>query len=281
MVKRARRPGVVSLPRALSKAGAATRGEALRLLADGRVRVDGRVIRDAAARVDPARQRIEVDGRSMDAPPSPAGAVVIALNKPRGMLVTRKDPEGRPTVFGLLPGDRGLLRCVGRLDAASAGLLLATTDTSLAAALEDPVRGVRRVYRVKIHPRLDDGALARVLAGVEVDGKEARPESVEVESHGPRSTWARFTLREGRNREIRRLCAAAGLSVEHLVRVSYGPVELGDLAPGKWRALGGEEVRALRKAARIPGTSPFPPEGPGPTMVRRPLTRGTGRRGGA
>jgi 23S rRNA pseudouridine2605 synthase len=245
-------PGVVSLPRALSKAGAATRGAALRLIAEGRVRVDGRVARDPGMRVDPALRLIEVDGRPLGPPPSIEEAVVVALNKPRGVLVTRSDPAGRPTVHDLLPGDLGLLRCVGRLDAASAGLLLATTDTALAAALEDPGRGVPRVYRVKIHPRLGDAARARRLEGVPVDGKRARPDGVEIESHGPRSTWALFTLREGRNREIRRLCTSAGLGVEHLVRIAYGPVSLGALAPGAWRLLDAGERRALRAAARIP-----------------------------
>jgi len=242
-------PGVVSLPRALSKAGEATRGEALRLIAGGRVRVDGRVVRDPALRVDPARRRIEVDGRPLGAPPAPAEAVVVAFNKPRGVLVTRSDPGGRPTVFDLLPGGLGLLRCVGRLDGASAGLLLATTDTALAAALEDPARGVARTYRVKVRPPLDGEARERLLAGVMVEGRRARPEGVEEVSRGPRSSWVLFTLREGRNREIRRLCAAAGLEVEHLVRVAYGPVALGGLAPGAWRLLDPAEARALRRAA--------------------------------
>jgi 23S rRNA pseudouridine2605 synthase len=236
----------VPLPRALSKAGAATRGDALRLVAAGRVRVNGRVARDPGLRVDPDRDRIEVDGAPLGPPPAPAAAVVVALNKPRGVLVTRRDPEGRPTVFDLLPRDLGLLRCVGRLDGASAGLLLATTDTSLAAALEDPAPGVPRVYRVKIRPRLDGAALARLREGTRVDGKDVRPADLEVESHGPRSTWVRVTLREGRNREIRRIAAAAGLEVEHLVRIAYGPVDLADLAPGKWRLLDPAEAGALR-----------------------------------
>jgi 23S rRNA pseudouridine2605 synthase len=236
----------VPLPRALSKAGAATRGDALRLVAAGRVRVNGRVARDPGLRVDPDRDRIEVDGAPLGPPPAPAAAVVVALNKPRGVLVTRRDPEGRPTVFDLLPRDLGLLRCVGRLDGASAGLLLATTDTALAAALEDPATGVPRVYRVKIRPRLDGAALARLREGTRVDGKDVRPADLEVESHGPRSTWVRVTLREGRNREIRRIAAAAGLEVEHLVRIAYGPVDLADLAPGKWRLLDPAEAGALR-----------------------------------
>jgi 23S rRNA pseudouridine2605 synthase len=218
-------------------------------VAAGRVSVNGRAARTASLRVDPLRDRIEVDGVPLGAPPAPAEAVVIALNKPRGVLVTRVDPEGRPTVRDLLPRDLGLLRCVGRLDGPSAGLLLATTDTRLAAALEDPARGVPRVYRVKIHPRLDEPRRAAILAGVVVDGRRARPRALEVESHGPRSSWLRLTLGEGRNREVRRLCAAAGLEVEHLVRVAYGPALLGDLQPGAWRRLDASEVRALRAAA--------------------------------
>jgi 23S rRNA pseudouridine2605 synthase len=220
-------------------------------VAEGRVRVNGKVARDPGLRVDPARDALEVDGAPVGRAPAPSEAVVVALNKPRGVLVTRSDPQGRPTVYDLLPGDLGLLRCVGRLDGASAGLLLATTDTALASALEDPAAGVSRVYRVKVRPRLDDRARGRLLEGTRIDGKEARPGEVEVESHGPRSSWVRFTLRQGRNREIRRLCAGAGLEVEHLVRVAFGPVALADLAPGAFRVLEEGEARELRAAARI------------------------------
>ncbi len=242
----------VPLPRALSRAGAATRTGALALLAAGRVRVNGKVARDPGMRVDPERDAVEVDGAPLGRPPTAAEAVVVALNKPRGVLVTRSDPGGRPTVYDLLPKDAGLLRCVGRLDGASAGLLLATTDTALAAALEGPEAGVERVYRVKVHPRLDERARVLLLDGTRIDGKPARPEEVAVESHGPRSSWVRFTLREGRNREIRRLCAGAGLEVEHLIRIAYGPVGLADLAPGTFRVLDGGEARGLRAAAGIP-----------------------------
>ncbi|HEU4395348.1 MAG TPA: pseudouridine synthase, partial [Planctomycetota bacterium] len=256
--------GAVSLPRAISRAGTATRAEAERLVLAGRVTVGGQVARDPRLRVVPGRDRIEVDGAAIGAPPGP-GAEILALNKPRGVLVTRSDPGGRPTAFDLLPRDRGLLRFVGRLDATSAGLLLATADTRLAAALEDPARGVPRVYRAKVRPRLDDARREAMLAGVVIDGKRARPAAIDLQSHGPRSSWVRFTLREGRNREVRRLCAAAGLEVEHLVRVSFGPVRLGDLEPGRWRVLGEEEARALRaqaapcdgppRAPRIPGSA--------------------------
>jgi 23S rRNA pseudouridine2605 synthase len=104
---------------------------------------------------------------------------------------------------------------------------------------------------VKVHPRLDERGRILLLDGTRIDGKDARPEEVEIESHGPRSSWVRFTLREGRNREIRRLCAGAGLDVEHLIRIAYGPVALADLAPGAFRILEEAESRELRAAARI------------------------------
>lgn len=251
---RPRRPGVLSLDRALSRAGAATRTEAARLVAAGRVLVNGRPAAAPSLRVDPSKDRIEVDGAPLPPPPSPGSAVVLALNKPRGLLVTRSDPEGRKTAFDLLPKDLGLLRFVGRLDGASAGLLLATTDTALAAALEDPARAVPRLYRVKVRPRPSPDALRRLRGGTVVDGKPARPLSVEVESEGPKSAWLLLALAEGRNREVRRLAAGAGLEVEHLVRLAYGPVLLGGLAPGAFRVLGEEEVRALREATAPPPT---------------------------
>jgi 23S rRNA pseudouridine2605 synthase len=246
------RPGVLSLPRALSRAGLATREEARRLVKEGRVRVDGVVVRDPTARVDPSEQRILLDGQAA-APSRPeAAAVVLALNKPRGLLVTRSDPEGRPTVYDLLPADRGLLRCVGRLDASSAGLLLATTDTRLAARMEDPDTGLRRLYRVKVSPRCEGAKADAFRFGSVVDGKRVRPHSVEVQSHGPRSSWLLVTLAEGRNREIRRLAAGAGLEVEHLIRIAYGPIPLGDLKPGVWRELTPDEVASLRKPQGTP-----------------------------
>jgi 23S rRNA pseudouridine2605 synthase len=167
-------------------------------------------------------------------------------------VVSRADPEGRPTAFDLLPEGRGLLRFVGRLDLASAGLLLATNDTRLAAALEDPARGVPRTYRVKVHPRPGDDALDALREGVPLDGVPCRVLSVDVEKTGPRSAWLRVALPEGRNREIRRMAKVVGLEVEHLVRVSYGPVTLGDLAPGSWRDLTAAEAAALRATTGPP-----------------------------
>lgn len=235
---------VLSLPRAVSRLGLATRSMAVQLVLDGRVSVDGVVVRDPTRRVDLGSSTISVEGR---AAPVPGKAVVLALNKPRGLLVTRSDPEGRKTVFDLLPTDLGLLRCVGRLDATSAGLLLVTDDTLLASRLEDPETAVPRVYRVKVHPRFESGREDAFRLGTTINGQAVRPADVEVESHGPKSSWIRVVLLEGRNREIRRMAAGAGLEVEHLIRIAYGPVSLGDLEPGTWRRLDEEEVAELRK----------------------------------
>ena len=249
--------GSRSLVRALSRAGAATRTEAEALVAAGRVTVNGRAASSPAQRVDPGRDRIEVDGAPLAAPPAAGEAVVVAINKPRGFVVTRAHPHGRGPAVPHRPAAPGLLRFVGRLDAASAGLILATTDTGLAAALENPANAVPRVYRVKVKPRPGAKELGKLREGTVIDGRGVRPGSVILESENPKSAWLVLVLAEGRNREIRRLAAGAGLAVEHLVRVSYGPVALGDLAPGAHRLLSAAEVRALRAAtgSRPSGTS--------------------------
>jgi 23S rRNA pseudouridine2605 synthase len=237
------------LERLLSKWRVASRTEAGRLVRAGRVRVGGATARDPRRLVDPRRDRVEVDGRAVAAPA--AGATWLALNKPRGVVVTTKDPEGRTTVMDLL-GARAApgVAPVGRLDKASAGLLLMTNDAALADRLLDPRTHVAKRYRVKVEGRVDDAALARLRRETLVeDGLVLGPMEVDVESHGPRSTWLVVTLREGKNRQIRRRLEDLGHAVEVLVRTAIGPLELGDLAPGAVRALAPAEVAALRAAA--------------------------------
>lgn len=209
--------------------------------------VDGRVLRDPGAWV-PVDADVRVDGR-----PVPAAApLVLACNKPRGHVSTRDDERGRPTAFGLLPPELPWVAPVGRLDRASAGLLLFTNDTDLADALTDPRRHVPRVYEVKITRRFSDEQVAALAGGVDIgDATPTLPCPVERLRDGPRSTWLRFTLREGRNRQIRRMIAAVGGApdlVAHLIRVAFGPILLGDLAPGAVRPLTPEEEAALRAA---------------------------------
>jgi 23S rRNA pseudouridine2605 synthase len=238
-------PGTVALERALSKLGIASRREARGLILEGRVTVDGRAIRDPLRGVVPERARIAIDGEARPR----AVRRTIVLHKPRGVVTTRRDPEGRPTAYDLVRDAGHGLQAVGRLDLASSGLLLFTTDTRLAAALTDPARGVPRVYAVTVRGSVDEDALAALRRGVRIDGELALPREVTIRKRSSRETHLMVTLDEGRNREIRRLFAAAGHEVTRLLRVSFGPIALGPLQPGRWRALTPDESRALAEAA--------------------------------
>ena len=223
----------VRLDRALSKLGLASRTDARRLIAAGRVRVRGRVIRDASDLVVPDRQSITVDGEK----PRHRDWRTIAFNKPRGVLTTRRDPEGRRTVFDVL-GDAGDgLVAVGRLDMASTGLLLLTNDTQLATRLTDPAAAVVRRYVVTVRGSVGDTAVDRMVNGI--DGLSAQ--SVVIRKRSARETHLLVELVEGRNREIRRMFTALGHEVTRLMRVAFGPIELGTLQPGEWRELTRDE----------------------------------------
>ncbi|AHG89007.1 pseudouridine synthase Rsu [Gemmatirosa kalamazoonensis] len=237
-----RRVPPVSLARALSKLGVCSRSEGEALVTAGRVRVDGVVRREPSFRVDPGRAAIEVDGR----PVGGRRTVYLALNKPRGLVTTRHDPQGRPTVYDCLD-DPALpfLAPVGRLDRASEGLLLFTNDTRWAARLLDPASHVDKVYHVQID-RLPDDALLRCLTdGVDDAGERLAAKDAQVLRAGTRTGWLVVTLDEGRNRHIRRLLAVLGVEVRRLVRVSIGPLTLGSLGKGAWRRLTAQEVDAL------------------------------------
>lgn len=245
------------LVRFLSKCNVAPRGEARALVQQGRVTINGQVCREGAVRVDPRRDEVAVDGRPARLP-DPRALVWIALNKPRGVVTTTQDPEGRRTVMDLLPATRAPgLAPVGRLDQASAGLLLLTNDSGAAARLLDPRQHVPRTYRVKVrgHPTPATLEAWRRTTQV-VDGLALGPMGAVVEREGPVSTWLKVTLLEGKNRQIRRRCAAAGHPVEQLIRVAIGPVRLGGLEPGRSRRLTREEVQRLAKALRPAGGPP-------------------------
>lgn len=220
----------VSLARALSKLGLASRKDAEALIAAGRVRVDGRVVTRSALRVIPEKIRIEIDGRTT---PSSRSFRFIAFHKPRGVLTTRRDPEGRRTVFDVLGEAGDGLIAVGRLDRASTGLLLLTNDSQLANQLTDPRQAVRRRYVVTVRGRMTPESAARLEHGI----GDLRAARVEIRKPSARETHLVIDLTEGKNREVRRLCDAVGHEVTRLHRVAFGDVELGDLAPGDWRDL--------------------------------------------
>lgn len=248
-----------TLDRVLSRAGAGSRTDAREWIAAGRVRVDSVVVRDPERWVDVARERVTLDGR----PIRPARKIYLALYKPRGVLTTRRDPKGRKTVFDLLPAGTGHLFSVGRLDLDTSGLLLLTNDSELAERLTHPDFHVPKTYLVKAAPRLPDEALDALAAGIGLDDGPTRPSRVRRLKDTPSKTTFEITITEGRNRQVRRMVEAVGGTVLKLVRVSIGPLRLGDGPVGSVRPLEEGEVRSLRRAARErgPGSSPAPDSG--------------------
>ena len=238
-------PGTVGLARALSKLGVCSRTQAERLIREGRVRVAGQVVTDPTHRVTPERAALEVDGT----PVGQATRVYLALNKPRGVVTTRDDPQGRRTVHDVLDdATLPFVGPVGRLDQASEGLLLLTNDTRWAARLTDPASHVDKTYHVQVGGLPDAARLARLQAGVRdpETGEPLAAKRIALLRTGSRSShWLEVVLDEGRNRQIRRLLAAEGLETMRLVRVAIGPLALGTLAKGAWRHLTTDEVRAL------------------------------------
>jgi 23S rRNA pseudouridine2605 synthase len=229
----------VPLERALSKRGLASRADARALILAGRVRVNGRVVTNPLQPVSPERARIAID----EVPaPAPAARRLIAFHKPRGVVTTRRDPEGRPTVFDVL-GDAGAgLIAVGRLDRASTGLLLFTNDTQLANRLTDPAHRVVRRYVVTVRGRVEPDTARHLERGIETRSSRGAMERlaasrVEVRKASNRETHLIVELTEGKNREVRRLFDAAGHEVTRLHRIAFGEVELGTLAPGRWRTV--------------------------------------------
>lgn len=233
-------PGRVPLNRALSKLGLLSRAQATEAILGGRVRVDGRVVCDPATRVTPERVRIRIDGALQ----TPARWRTLLFHKPRGVVTTRRDPQARTTVYDAIGEDARGLAPVGRLDLATSGLLLLTNDTRLAAWMTDPEHGVPRVYAATVRGAVTPDEVDALTAGVSSGGERLRATRVAVRKTSRRESHLVVELREGRNREIRRLFAAVGHEVTRLKRVRLGGLELGDLRPGQWRALAQEEVRA-------------------------------------
>lgn len=254
-----RRPGAVSLARALSKLGLASRSESVRLILEGRVSVNGTVVADPGARVVPESAAIAIDGIPRGAP----ARLTILLNKPRGVVTTVRDPQGRPTVMDLVADAPARVMPVGRLDVATSGLLLLTNDTPFGDWITDPANAVTRTYAVAVRGEVSDGSAARLEHGVEVQGTVLRAASAVIRKRSSRETHLLVTLTEGKNREVRRLFAGIGHEVSRLSRVAFGGLTLGTLQPGQWRVVEGAELRAA-----FPGA----PVADGPAR-RRPVRR--------
>ena len=243
------------LQKLLSIAGVASRRAAEQLITQGRVEVNGEVVRTLGSKADPEKDLVKVDGRRLRFDIRPR---YILLNKPKGVVTTRRDPQRRRTVIDLLAGVREYVYPVGRLDYDSEGLLLLTSDGDLAARLTHPRHAVERVYHAIVVGSPAEEDLERLRRGVFLDGARTAP--AEVRRAGAVDQGARggsrdqltklvITLREGRNRQVRRMCAGIGHPVRKLTRTRMGPIKLGDLRPGQWRDLTPKEVEKLKGAA--------------------------------
>ncbi|HEX5581127.1 MAG TPA: pseudouridine synthase, partial [Gemmatimonadaceae bacterium] len=232
------------IQRAIARAGVVSRRKAEELVAAGRVLVNGEAAVIGQV-VDPARDRITVDGQPLERPTEVSW---ILLNKPAGYLTTRHDPEGRPTVFGLVPEIPGLTY-VGRLDFMTEGVLLLTTDGEAAHRLTHPSGGVERTYVATVRGNAT-AAARRAQRGVELEDGPVTPVRVDAAPLGNRRWAFEVVLTEGRTREVRRLCEALGLEVERLVRTQYGPFDVRGLEPGAWRELTPRERQRLKVMLR-------------------------------
>jgi 23S rRNA pseudouridine2605 synthase len=233
------------LQRALARAGVASRRAAETLITEGKVRVDGKPAQ-LGMKVDPARQRITVSGRAIKL----QERRWIAFHKPLGVVTTASDEEGRRTVLDFIPSNAGLTY-VGRLDVMTTGLLLLTTDGEAVHRLTHPRYHIPRRYTALVHGRPTAEVAQAVKGKIVIDGRPVTPSEVRVRPGTEGRSIVDVTLTEGRNRIVRRWAEAMGLKVERLARLSYGPVRLGDLAPGRYRPLTPKEESALYKAIRM------------------------------
>jgi 23S rRNA pseudouridine2605 synthase len=236
------------LQKILARAGVTSRRNAEKLIVAGRVRVDGRVADELGVKADVRRQRVELDGRLLQ----PEPLTYVILHKPRGVVTTLRDPEGRRTASDLVRGLAIRIVPVGRLDYQTSGVLLMTNDGEFSAALQHPRTGVPRVYVAKVRGSVTNEALCGWSQSIEIDGRRTRPAMVRRLRYDGDKTWLEITLSEGRNRHVRRLGEATGQPVLRLARTSYAGISVGDLLPGQWRPLSVDELSMLRRAYGVP-----------------------------
>jgi len=231
-----------TLDRLLSRSGLCSRGEAARWIVAGRVCVNGRTVRRPEVWVDPEHDAVSLDGRPLGG----ARPLYLVLNKPKGFLTSRGDPRGRRTVYDLLADVPAWVFPVGRLDRDTSGLLLLTNDTELGERVTNPGSGLEKRYRVTTKARVGAEELARLARGIVLDDGPTRPARARLVGHRGPTSVVELALTEGKNRQVRRMFLALGRPVKELRRVAIGPLELGQLASGRWRTLTVRELRALR-----------------------------------
>ncbi|MDP6517087.1 MAG: pseudouridine synthase [Alphaproteobacteria bacterium] len=242
-------PAPERIAKRIARAGLCSRREAERWIAAGRVALDGRILTSPAVTVG-EDARISIDGTPL---PAPKTTGLWRYHKPVGLVTSHRDPEGRPTVFERLPAHLPRLISIGRLDIGSEGLLLLTNDGALARRLELPATGWIRRYRARVYGAVDDGALAKLARGIRVAGIDYGPIAAALDRRTGRNAWLTVSLREGKNRELRRVLEHLGLEVSRLVRIAYGPFQLGKLAPGAVAKVSAKVLRdQLGPGARAP-----------------------------
>jgi len=232
---------VVRLQKFLAEAGVASRRGAEQFILDGRVAVNGQIVRLLGSKIDPAHDRVSVD----DKPVRAHRKLYIALHKPRGCVCSHKDELGRPTIYDLLPKEWQIASSVGRLDFNSEGLIFLTNDGQFALQLTHPRYGVRKRYVATVDGRVEQEMLERFTRGIFHTGERLKAERATLVSSGKSQSIVELELSEGKNREVRRLFESQSLTVKRLQRVQIGKIKLGELKPGRWRALTETEIKTL------------------------------------
>ncbi|MCV2891544.1 pseudouridine synthase [Lentibacter sp. XHP0401] len=253
------------IAKVISRAGVASRREAERLIEQGRVSVNGKVITSPALNVT-STDKVVVNGKALKAPEP---ARMWLYHKPAGLVTTNNDEQGRTTIFDKLPEDLPRVMSVGRLDINSEGLLLLTNDGGVKRQLELPSTGWLRRYRVRINGRPTEESFEPLRRGITVDGETFQPMQVTLDRQQGANAWATLGIREGKNREIRRAMEAIGFSVNRLIRVSYGPFQLGELKQGEVQELRAKVIRDQL------GLEAPEPEAQKPTQRKKPMRRRT------
>jgi len=232
---------MVRLQKYLADAGVASRRASEAIITAGRVTVNGQVAQELGTRVDTVHDRVQVDGRAVNV----KRKVYLALNKPRGLVCSRNDEQGRPTIFDLLPKEWRHLHSVGRLDFNSEGLIFLTNDGDFSLHLTHPRYGVRKKYVAMVDGPVDAAMLQLFLRGIVYEGEKFKAEKARLVAGGQAKSVVELELAEGKYREVRRLFESQGRTVKKLQRIQIGKIKLGELPPGKWRILTEGEIKSL------------------------------------
>jgi 23S rRNA pseudouridine2605 synthase len=232
---------VLRLQKFLADAGVASRRASEQFIAEGRVSVNGATVTELGKKVDPLHDRVAVDGK----PLRPKRKIYLALNKPRGLVCSKKDELGRATIYDLLPKEWSHLNSIGRLDFNSEGLLFLTNDGELSLRLTHPRYGVRKKYIATVDGRVDDAMLRTFERGVFFEGEKLKAEKARLISGSRSQSIVELELTEGKYREVRRLFESQARTVKKLQRIQIGKIKIGELKPGKWRTLTEPEIKSL------------------------------------